>query len=582
MFNLFILILERVGLIIILAYLLMNIHYFRDKLGERQRLSTKLALIVVFGIFAVISNYTGVEISHDQIISDQVLMKLSEGASLANTRVLTIGVAGLIGGPLVGTSVGIISGIIRFFQGGEEAYIYVISSILIGLISGLYGAKTMRKNAYPTIKEGFMIGAITEGVQMLSILVLSRNPQAAWDLVTFIAFPMVLVNSMGTGIFLSIISSTLRQVEQTKAVQTHDVLQLANRTMPYFRSGMNEASCTEAAKIIQQLMKVSAVSITNTERILAYVGAASDHHIASNEILTELSKEVLRTGEIREVHSHDEIGCNHPGCPLQAALVIPLKAQGKTIGTLKLYFTDSAKLTFVERQLAEGLGNIFSSQIELGEIELQSKLLQDAEIKSLQAQVNPHFFFNAINTVSALIRVDSEKARKLLIQLSNFFRANLQGARTNLIPLMKELTQVEAYRSLEQARFPDRYQVTIAVEEGLEEVLLPPFLIQILLENAFKHAFGSRKTDNRVWIDVRSSPDGVFISVRDNGEGIDTKRLEKLGKEAVPSLEGTGSALDNLNKRLTSLFGESAKLHFVSSPTGTTVHCTVPYQERQG
>ena len=134
MFNLFILILERVGLIIILAYLLMNIHYFRDKLGERQRLSTKLALIVVFGIFAVISNYTGVEISHDQIISDQVLMKLSEGASLANTRVLTIGVAGLIGGPLVGTSVGIISGIIRFFQGGEEAYIYVISSILIGSV----------------------------------------------------------------------------------------------------------------------------------------------------------------------------------------------------------------------------------------------------------------------------------------------------------------------------------------------------------------------------------------------------------------------------------------------------------------
>lgn len=582
MFNLFILILERVGLIIILAYLLMNIHYFRDKLGERQRLSTKLTLIIVFGIFAVISNYTGVEISHDQIISDQVLMKLSEGASLANTRVLTIGVAGLIGGPLVGTSVGIISGIIRFFQGGEEAYIYVISSILIGIISGLYGAKTMRKNAYPTIKAGFMIGAITEGVQMLSILVLSRNLQAAWDLVTFIAFPMILVNSMGTGIFLSIIGSTLRQVEQTKAVQTHDVLQLANRTMPYFRSGMNEASCTEAAKIIQQLMKVSAVSITNTDRILAYVGAASDHHIASNEILTELSKEVLRTGEIREVHSHDEIGCNHPGCPLQAALVIPLKAKGKTIGTLKLYFTDATKLTFVERQLAEGLGNIFSSQIELGEIELQSKLLQDAEIKSLQAQVNPHFFFNAINTVSALIRVDSEQARRLLIQLSNFFRANLQGARTNLIPLLKELTQVEAYRSLEQARFPDRYQVDIAVEEGMEDVLLPPFLIQILMENAFKHAFGSRKTDNRVWIDVRSSPDGVFISVRDNGEGIDSERLEKLGKEAVSSLEGTGSALENLNKRLISLFGEAAKLHFVSSPTGTTVYCTVPYQEREG
>jgi len=116
----------------------------------------------------------------------------------------------------------------------------------------------------------------------------------------------------------------------------------------------------------------------------------------------------------------------------------------------------------------------------------------------------------------------------------------------------------------------------------MEEVLLPPFLIQILLENAFKHAFGSRKTDNQVWVDVKGSPDGVFISVRDNGEGIDSKRLEKLGNETVPSQEGTGSALENLNKRLISLFGESAKLHFVSSPTGTTVYCTVPYQERQG
>ena len=74
-----------------------------------------------------------------------------------------------------------------------------------------------------------------------------------------------------------------------------------------------------------------------------------------------------------------------------------------------MYFTDPAQLTHVEEQLAEGLGTIFSSQIELGEAEVQSKLLKEAEIKSLQAQVNPHFFFNAINTISALMRKDSEK-----------------------------------------------------------------------------------------------------------------------------------------------------------------------------
>lgn len=578
MLSLFILMLERGGLIILLAYLLMNISYFKNLLGKRQIFSTKVQLVIVFGIFAIISNFTGVEINRDRIILNQLFTKLSEGSSLANTRVLTIGVSGLIGGPFVGTTVGIISAVIRFLQGGKTLS-YVISSLLIGLFSGLYGWKTMKKNAYPSVKEGMIIGILMEVIQMLCILFFGDTLASSWSLVKFIALPMILTNSIGTAIFLSIILSTLRQEEQTKAVQTHDVLQLANKTLPYFRLGLNEESCTAAAKVIQHFMKVSAVSITNQERILAHVGAASDHHIPSQEILTDLSKSVLHSEKIREAHSREEIGCNHPDCPLEAAVVIPLKVKQQTIGTLKLYFTDATKLTFVERQLAEGLGEIFSNQIELGEIELQSKLLQDAEIKSLQAQVNPHFFFNAMNTISALIRIDSEKARKLLNQLSNFFRSNLQGARTNLIPLTKELQQVEAYLELEQARFPNRYEVTINCDPALSEKLVPPFLVQILVENAVKHAFSNRKTGNKVWVDIQSEAKGVGIRVTDNGSGIEPERLQKLGKEVVDSAKGTGSALENLNRRLISLFGEEARLHFETSETGTTVSCMIAYQK---
>src|SRR5699024_2719889 len=220
-----------------------------------------------------------------------------------------------------------------------------------------------------------------------------------------------------------------------RAVQTHDVLQLANETLPYFRSGFDERSAQKAAEIIRRFMKVDAVSITNKERILAHVGAASDHHRPTKAILTDLSKEVLQTGEIKEVHSREAIGCHHADCPLEAAVVIPLEIQGEIAGTLKFYFTDESKLTFVERQWSEGLGSIFSSQLELGKLETEARLLKDAEIKTLQAQVNPHFFFNALNTISALVRIDSEKARALLIQLSRFFRSNLQGYRKNLLPL---------------------------------------------------------------------------------------------------------------------------------------------------
>lgn len=579
MLSLFILLLERSGLIIILAYLLINISYFKTALANRKEFSVKINMIMIFGLFALISNYTGVEINQDQLIMNQFVTQLSAESALANTRVLTIGVSGLIGGSLVGTVVGLISAVVRYFQGGGNVHIYVVSSLLIGLLSGHFGGRFVKMGNYPTAVDGIKIGFLMELIQMLCILLLGDSFAESWNLVRFIALPMLLTNSIGTAVFLSIIDTTLKQEEQTRAVQTHDVLQLANQTLPYFRSGLNEQSCEKAAKTIKEWMKVDAVSITNQERILAHVGAASDHHIPSTEIITDLSKQVLKSGTLKEAHSRQEIGCNHPDCLLAAAIVIPLQSKKKTVGTLKMYFTDPSRLTFVERQLAAGLGNIFSQQIELGEIEEQSKLLQDAEIKSLQSQVNPHFFFNSINTISALIRIDSEKARTLLIQLSIFFRSNLTGARTNMIPLTKELQQVEAFQTLEEARFPRRYELTIDYDKELEQTLLPPFLIQVLVENAFKHAFKHRKAGNHVWVDVHSEEETIQISVKDNGLGIDPIFVDKLGKEVVPSEKGSGSALENLNKRLIGIFGESAKLHFHSTAEGTTVSCRIQRKE---
>ncbi|GMG60360.1 sensor histidine kinase [Tetragenococcus halophilus] len=579
MFSLFILLFERVGLIILIAYLLLNMPSFKQKLTNRKKGSTQALLILIFGLFAIISNFSGIEIQNGEVSSNILLAKLSEQASSVNTRTLTIGISGITGGPIVGIAVGAISGIVRFYQGGIDPQVYVFSSLFIGLAAGLYGQKFIKKESFPLPAKGALMGAGVEMIQMACILLFSSSFTDAWQLVRFIILPMTLINSFGVAVFLSIIHTAQRQELQARAIQTHDVLELANATLPYFRSGLDERSCKKAAEIIKKFMKVSAVSITDKEQILAHVGVGSDHHLPSHEISTDLSHDVLHTGEIKEAHSHEEIGCDVPGCLLEAAIVIPLKTAKGIVGTLKLYFTDAEELTFVERQLAEGLGNIFSSQIELGEAEVQARLLQDAEIKSLQAQVNPHFFFNAINTISALIRVDSEKARKLLIQLSQFFRSNLQGARKNLIPLEKELEQVKSYQLLEQARFPDRYTVHLEIEEGLEKIAVPPFIVQILVENAFKHAFRSRKTDNHVWINISKKEDGVNIQVQDNGTGLPDNIVQQLGKEVISSQKGTGSALENLNRRLVSLFGEKACLTFDSSQEGTLVSCLIPMKK---
>lgn len=579
MVSLFILLLERVGLIILIAYLLLNISVFKQRLAYRRKWSTQGLLVLIFALFATISNFNGVEILPGQIISNASLTALSDEASLANTRTLTIGISGLVGGPIVGISVGVISGIIRFSQGGIDPQVYVFSSLLIGLVAGLYGQKFIKKESFPSPIQGGIMGAVVEMIQMACILLFSSSLPEAWQLVQFIILPMTLINSLGVAVFLSIIHAAQKQEMQARAIQTHDVLKLANATLPYFRAGLAEQSCKKAAEIIKKFMKVSAVSITDKEQILTHVGSGSDHHRPSHEIITDLSHDVLHTGEVKEAHSHEEIGCDVPGCPLEAAIVIPLKTTKGVIGTLKLYFTNADELTFVERQLAEGLGNIFSSQIELGEAEVHARLLQDAEIKSLQAQVNPHFFFNAINTISALIRVDSEQARKLLLRLSQFFRSNLQGARKNLISLEKELEQVKAYQLLEQARFPGRFTIHFSVEEKLKTIAVSPFIVQILVENAFKHAFDTRQENNHVWIRIVEKENQALIQVEDNGVGLPADIAKRVGKEVVPSNKGTGSALENLNRRLESLFGEEAMLSFDSTNEGTCISCFIPIKK---
>uniref|UniRef100_A9U7N0 Predicted protein n=1 Tax=Physcomitrium patens TaxID=3218 RepID=A9U7N0_PHYPA len=207
--------------------------------------------------------------------------------------------------------------------------------------------------------------------------------------------------------------------------------------------------------------------------------------------------------------------------------------------------------------MAEGLGRLFSTQLELAEAEMQSRLLKDAEVKALQAQVHPHFLFNAINTISALCRTDPDKARELLIQLGVFFRSNLQGARQILIPLSQELRHVEAYLTLEKARFPDKFEMTFDIEPELADLEIPPFTLQPLVENAVRHAFHGLGPQHKGSVCIAASQKGheVMIVTADNGKGIPAELLEQLGEQAVHSEDGTGTALHNIRKRIAEIYG---------------------------
>ncbi|MBE2132603.1 LytS/YhcK type 5TM receptor domain-containing protein, partial [Staphylococcus argenteus] len=141
---------------------LMNIPDFKNLMIRRRTWKARCQLCIIFSLFALMSNLTGIVIDHQHSLSGSVYFRLDDDESLANTRVLTIGVAGLAGGPFVGLFVGIISGIFRVYMGGADAQVYLISSLFIGIIAGYYGLQAQRRNRYPSIAKSAMIGIFME------------------------------------------------------------------------------------------------------------------------------------------------------------------------------------------------------------------------------------------------------------------------------------------------------------------------------------------------------------------------------------------------------------------------------------
>ncbi|RKN62066.1 sensor histidine kinase [Paenibacillus ginsengarvi] len=575
------LMLERVGLLLIVAILLSRLKSFRSIIYHEHGYTEKISLILIFGAFGVISNYTGVEIHGGGSITSQVWQTwVGPDGAIANTRIMGVVIGGLLGGPLVGTGVGLIAGLHRFTLGGFTAISCGVSSILAGIVTGYIGRR-IRIWEKRALWQAVAIGILMEAAQMGIILLVARPLEASLALVNVIGVPMIVINGFGTFLFMLIIQSILREESRTRALQTQKAFSIADETLPFFRQGLNPDSCREAAAVIMKWTNADAISITDRKRVLAHIGAGADHHISLESLSTRLTRDVLDTGKPGVAESRGQIQCSKPDCVLQAAIVLPLQVREETVGTLKLYFKRPGRLDRADKELAEGLGKLFSTQLELAEAERQRRLLKDAEIKALQAQVHPHFLFNAFNTISSLCRTDPEKARSLLLQLSVFFRSNLQGARQFLIPLYKELEHVKAYLAIEQARFPGKYTLRLDIDPALEPIGVPPFTLQPLVENALRYAFPSQTHGENALIVLRAYRDGeqMVLAAQDNGRGIVPELLDALGSKTVESQQGTGTALYNIRKRIDEIYGAKGQFRIESVPgEGTTVTIRLPVQ----
>ena len=198
-----------------------------------------------------------------------------------------------------------------------------------------------------------------------------------------------------------------------------------------------------------------------------------------------------------------------------------------------------------------------SQEREIAGAQLQTQLAE-AQLEALQRQLHPHFLFNTLNTISALMHRDVHAADEMLVQLSDLLRLTLDRVGTQQVPLNDEVDFLRKYLEIEQTRFGDRLQVNIDVEPEVLAAPVPNLILQPLVENALRHGIGPKVGVGRVDVQARQVGGDLMLTVRDNGVGLSPDKLNAFH---------SGVGLSNTRSRLENLYGSRHRFEF-QTPAG--------------
>ena len=424
------------------------------------------------------------------------------------------------------------------------------------------GAENMGEQRRKTRSTAFEV--------VLVILAVASGGILLWSLVTPGSNAVLLV-SAGVIFTLSlvVILRLALDPDTVRASQTDNVLGLASQTLAAMQDGLDNTSAQQICSLLLPATSACAVAITSTEVILGYSGAQQEDSRNGGPIRTAATHATLKDGKTRILMTPEEIGFPTGSNVIKAAIIVPLTVSGRPQGTLKFYYRSPRRINETQISVAEGFGELLSTQMAAMALEQQTKFATSMELKALQSQINPHFLFNTINTIASFIRTDPAKARQLLREFAVFYRRTLEDS-SDLILLDREIEQTSRYFMFEVARFgEERLEMNADVDEGLDGVYVPAFMIQPLVENAVRHAMPS---EGKLTITVRACRNGddVIIDVIDDGTGMTEEARQNILHP--DSSTGLGIAVKNINDRIRSYYGLESRMDIETElGSGTTV-----------
>ncbi len=541
----------NIGLLVLVANLLSKFRLIQNLIVQEQRsFKSQTLLSVIFGGVIVLSTYTGIDV----------------GSYSLNTRVIGAMTAGLLGGPIVGLYASLIGAVYVYFFSSPQAFAMAsaFSTMLFGLLGGGF---------YPYFQRGkwkykdlFLLTCFAEVCDMVSLLRFTVPVQMALNTILEISVPMIVMNAVGILIFISSFNNVFVQQDLERSRQLQQASELMKKCLPQLRQGLeNQENMERFARIILEETDWAGVMVTNKNEIIADCQRETSEQLQPEAGIPDIGVRAMETRELETMYRVPHSSTWYECMKDYSLVAAPIVIREQAIGCLIVWVKKQWVFRQSELELLSHLVILSSYQIALAELERQKDMRRKAEFKALQFQVNPHFLFNALNTVSCVCRENPERARELLIILANYFRYNLDYD-AYMVPMEEEMDHVRDYLELEQARFEEKLSVTYDVPEYMD-IRIPTLILQPIVENAVR--YGMNREGKRVVSScVRETADGYLVQIRDEGKGIGDDILEKLRSgQAI----GNSIGLSNVHKRMKSTYGEEHGLRITSSGQGTCV-----------
>lgn len=564
----------NISLLIVLAFLLTKLKCVERLLlndteeasepGERVRqCGEQIFLGLIFGLFCVISDYIGIQV---------------EGA-IPNARVIGVLSAGFLGGPVSGMVTAIIASAHRYliFPERISTVACVISALIHGVMGSVIGYRCRDHKQYSNF---FLMGItfLAEAIHIGLILVMTKPYDEALEIVEIVLIPMVCLNSLGMVIFFSVFKEIFNKADLEAAASVSVASKAMQRCTPYLADAeTNPESMEQIIGIIMSEYRCAGAAVIRDCQFLGRSEAFSEIELDRNTYPRLLSAtQTYQTTRISRVPLPED--AFYPLYRKYVIMSAPIIKDKEDVLSLVVLVRKNAYSHRADIEFVTGLANYFATQLKLADMDKQRENLRRAEIRALQSQINPHFLFNALNTISCFCREKPEKARELLMALSSYFRNMLENI-DYMVPLETELEHVEAYVRLEEARFEDRLRVKIKSDPRAGSCRVPNLILQPIVENAIRHGAVKRER-GLVQIRVLREENEIRIDVEDNGPGMDRQVIDRLyaNREPDPSVrtDGAGIGMFNVQHRLTGIFGRNAGLQIMSGSSGTIVRMTIP------